>query len=165
MDKNNKLTSTTVEQADAIGAYAKNGSIARKAFENRFFIAGEDVKIQRAVGLHIGHGLSGVSNNQFEAYDNVMVQSAGEVHEVWGVLAAESGVNIYNNHAVITGGKADYFGGIAQAENRFLMLDSSSGESNPSESSFEVAIHNNRTTMTGGEVFMGYTRMRPHTCL
>ena len=150
--KNTKLTGSTDQLVDAIGSYAKSDTRITQAIENYFYIADESVNIRRAIGLYIGHGLSGYGDTLFEARDNVTMQTAGQVEEVWGVLAAESGAHIHDNHAVMTGGKATFFGGVGHAQNRFEILDSSAREDNPSESVFEVDIHNNRTTVTGGEI-------------
>ena len=135
---------------DVIGGWIDSNTTASQVQDNQLFIAGANVNIKRAVSAYLG---AKKDNTPILAFSNVLVFSEGQAEEAWGVQVEETNVTANQNHAVMTGGKTKYFGGVAHVRNGFEMTGSNDSSSSPSVTTTTLisSISNNRTTMTGGE--------------
>lgn len=150
-----KLTNSQMDDVDVIGAWRTGNDInASEVRENKLLINGSNVNVKRAVGAYLG---GDAVNSAIEISDNVLQVSSGQVQETWGVFVEETRARATKNHAVMSGGKANYFGGVAHVNNGFDMSGNSSTSATPGEEEvpskvISSNILQNRTTMTGGDV-------------
>lgn len=154
-----KLTNSQMRDVDVIGAWrTSSGTYDSQVRENKLLIAGSNVNVKRVMGSYLGED---TVDNAISVFDNVLEISEGQTQEAWGVYVEEINAEATNNHAVMSGGKAEYFVGVAHVNNGFQMSGNSStqatlGADDVSSKIITSDIRNNRTIMTSGEVTQLY---------